>query len=86
MPLRPGRDSEIPPADEAAVTRAVERVRSRRNTLEVALVNNVESAGTFSTNPGTFNLQTHQPVPEPGSALLLMVAACAVGIRRTRSP
>ncbi|MEI6536391.1 MAG: PEP-CTERM sorting domain-containing protein [Verrucomicrobiaceae bacterium] len=49
-------------------------------------LNNVESAGTFSVNPGTFNLQTHQPVPEPGSALLLMVAACAVGIRRTRSP
>ncbi len=47
-------------------------------------LNNVEGAGSFSVTPGSFNLQTHQPVPEPGSAALMLVAAIAAGLRRRR--
>ncbi len=47
-------------------------------------LNNVEGAGTFSATPGSFNLQTHQPVPEPGSAILMMAASLAAGLRRRR--
>jgi hypothetical protein len=44
--------------------------------------NSIQGDGTFFTNPGTFSLQT-AVVPEPGSALLLIVGAAAFLTRRT---
>jgi len=44
--------------------------------------NNVQGSGSFTTDPGTFSLQTHLvPVPEPGSALLVLLT---VGLWATR--
>ena len=45
--------------------------------------NGVQGPGTYSATPGVFSLQT-AVVPEPGSALLLLAAAAAHLIRRTR--
>jgi hypothetical protein len=45
-------------------------------------VNNVQGAGIYSVNPGTFTIQTHV-VPEPGSALLLLAAGAGF-LRRRR--
>lgn len=74
------------PAPSDQTSQPLDWKLSNANAAIIGGLNNVESAGTFTTNPGTFNLQTHQPVPEPGSALLLLVAACAAGQRRARNP
>ncbi len=48
-------------------------------------LNNLEGAGVFSVTPSSFNLQTHQPVPEPGSAILMIAAGLFLRTRRQRS-
>lgn len=53
------------------------------NTAIIGGANGVQGPGTYSTTPGVFSLQT-AVVPEPGSALLLLVAAAAHLTRRTR--
>lgn len=57
---------------------------SNANAVIFGGLNNVEGAGVFTATPGTFNLQTHQPVPEPGSGIFLLVAGMALGFRRHR--
>lgn len=56
---------------------------SDANSAIVGGANGVQGAGTFSTTPGVFSLQT-AVVPEPGSALLLLAAAATHFIRRVR--
>ncbi len=46
-------------------------------------VNGVRGEGDYTVDPGVFNLQTIA-VPEPGSALLVALAAGALSIRRNR--
>jgi hypothetical protein len=48
-------------------------------------VNGVQGDGAFSVNPGVFTIQTHA-VPEPGSALLLLLAGGAGFLRRRHCP
>lgn len=51
-------------------------------------LNNTQGAGGFTGNPGAFTLQTATvPVPEPSSALLLLIGSSAWLMRRkTRAP
>lgn len=44
-------------------------------------VNNVRGTGAFTADPGAFSIQTHV-VPEPGSALMVLVAGLALLPRR----
>jgi MprA protease rhombosortase-interaction domain-containing protein len=44
-------------------------------------VNNTQGAGIYSVNPGIFTIQTHV-VPEPGSALLLLMSGLLFKRRR----
>jgi hypothetical protein len=53
------------------------------DTAIVGGVNNMQGGGGYSVNPGTFALQTHM-VPEPGSALLILLAAGVWASRRIR--
>jgi hypothetical protein len=43
-------------------------------------VNNVQGNGEFTVDPGTYSLQTHV-VPEPSSAVMLLLAAAGCGMR-----
>lgn len=47
-------------------------------------LNDVQGAGEHNSNPTVFDLQLHAIVPEPGSAVLLSVAAFGLGLRRRR--
>lgn len=57
---------------------------SNATTIVFGGLNNVEGAGGYSVTPPSFNMQTHQAVPEPGSALLMLFAALAFS-QRSRS-
>ncbi len=46
-------------------------------------VNNVQGAGNYTVDPGTFTIQTHV-VPEPGSAFLLLAAGGLWCLRRSK--
>ena len=48
-------------------------------------LNNLQGPGQYGTNPNAFVLQTHTvpaPVPEPGSAMLLLAAGALIRMRR----
>ncbi|MCE9518318.1 MAG: PEP-CTERM sorting domain-containing protein [Verrucomicrobia bacterium] len=57
---------------------------SNANAVIFGGLNNVEGAGAFAVTPGSFNLQTHSAVPEPGSAWLVIITGLSFFIGRRR--
>lgn len=45
-------------------------------------LNNVQGPGDHTANPGSFDLQTHSVIPEPGSGLLLLALGTIWRLRR----
>jgi len=53
-------------------------------TAVIGGVNGIQGGGDYSVNPGSsMRLQTHV-VPEPGTALLILVAGCLARLRRSK--
>jgi hypothetical protein len=70
------------PADQ--VSQALDWRLSNASAVLFGGLNNVEGSGSFTSTPATFDLQTHQVVPEPGTGLLTLIAALAFWARPGR--
>lgn len=57
---------------------------STSNYLVYGGLHDVQGAGDYTVDPGSYAIQTHSVVPEPSSVLLVVAAGALVMIRRRR--
>ncbi len=77
-------DDWLFPAHADQTTLPLEWRLSNATVVVFGGLNDVQGAGDHNSNPTVFDLQLHSIVPEPGSAVLLGVAAIGIGLRRRR--